>query len=115
MTDESFDHVVLKVMERCSTDSFIYECLIQNFILSGVDIMELNEAVIDSLFYIPPDSDGNKVQRVGLSVAAKNRLNIVVKYLRTTMALKRCKTLDDFIQTTNRNDYNDFLLLIIKT
>ena len=55
MADESFDHVVLNVMERCTTDSFIYKCLIQNGILSGFDIMELDETIIDSMFYIPTD------------------------------------------------------------
>jgi hypothetical protein len=109
MTDESFDHVVLNVMERCTTDSFIYKCLIQNGIISGYDIMALNETVIDSMLYIPTDNIGNIAQRVGLHVAAKNRLDILVKYLRSaTSAFKGRITANDFIKATCRNDYNGF-------
>lgn len=65
-------HVVLNIMERCTTDSFICKCFIENGILSGYDIMALDEILIDSMFYIPANSNGNIAQRVGLHVAAKN-------------------------------------------
>ena len=112
MADETFDHVVLNVMDRCTNDSFIYKCFIQNGILSGYDIMLLNEKIIDSMFYIPTDNNGNIAQRVGLHFVAKNRLNILVKYLRSaTSELKGHNTTSDFIQATNKNDYNNFRFL----
>ena len=53
--------------------------------------------------------NGNMAQRVGLHVLAKNRLNILVNYLRSvTSEFEGRITANDFVKATNKIDYNQF-------